>query len=209
MAKRYQREIWSSSKPKNKLLAIALSVILIFGLGLLITLWYLLAIDCLSFFALRLLLITLWYLLDIALSVILRLTASEYSLVSFGHCIVCHTSVYGFWLPFGIFWTLHCLSFFGLRLFVITLWYLLAIALSVILYDYFWLPFGILWQLYCMLFFGLLLLQITLWYLLAIVLSVILLFTITYNTIAKGYQRVIRSNRKEWQTMQWPKDTKG
>ena len=90
---------------------------------------------CLSFIGLRLFLITLWYLLDIALSVILRFTAiSDYPLVTFGHCIVCHSSLYGyFWLPFGIFWPLHCLSFFGLRLLLITLWYLLAIVLSVIL----------------------------------------------------------------------------
>jgi hypothetical protein len=52
------------------------------------------------------------------------------------HCIVCHSSVYGyFWLPFGIFWTFYCLSFIGLRLFLITLWYLLDIALSVILRE--------------------------------------------------------------------------
>jgi hypothetical protein len=36
-------------------------------------------------------------------------------------------------LPFGIFWPLYCLSFFALRLLLITLWYLLAIVLSVIL----------------------------------------------------------------------------
>ena len=47
-------------------------------------------------------------------------------LVSFRHCIVCPTSIYAFWLP---------------------LWYLLAIATSVLLWfmpsDY---PFGIFWQ---------------------------------------------------------------
>jgi hypothetical protein len=76
---------------------------------------------CLSFFGLQLL-ITTW--------------------VSFGHCVVCPSSVYSFWLPLwyllvivlsvllrftasdyhlGIFWSLCCLSFFGLRL-LITTW---------------------------------------------------------------------------------------
>ena len=98
----------------------------------------------------------LWYLVDIVLSVILRITASGYPfgilwtlycllffelrllvtpLVSCGHCIVCYSSNYGFWLP---------------------LWYLVDIVLSVILRitasGY---PFGILWTLYCLLFFEL------------------------------------------------------
>ena len=51
---------------------------------------------------------------------------------SFGHCVVCSSSIYGFWLP---------------------LWYHLAIVLSVLLRftasDY---PFGIFWPL-CWLFF--------------------------------------------------------
>jgi hypothetical protein len=54
-------------------------------------------------------------------------------LVSFGHCVVCSSSIYGFWLP---------------------LWYLLAIVLSVLLRytdsDY---PFGIFWPLCCLFFF--------------------------------------------------------
>jgi flagellar biosynthesis protein FliP len=118
MAKRYQRVI-RSRKSKNDRQYNGLF-------------W---SLYCLSFFGLRLLLITLWYLLAIVLSVILRFTAtSDYPLVSFGHYIVCHSSVYGyFWLPFGIFCTLHCLSFFALRLLLITLWYLLAIVLSLIL----------------------------------------------------------------------------
>ena len=77
------------------------------------------SLHCLSFFALRLL-VTL--------------------LVSFVHCIVCPSLLYGFWLPrryllsialsvllftgsdysFGIFWSLHRLSFY-LRLLVTTL----------------------------------------------------------------------------------------
>ena len=50
------------------------------------------------------------------------------SLVSFGHCIVCPSSIYGFWLP---------------------LWYLLAIVLSVLFTDFDYL-FGIFWPLYCL-----------------------------------------------------------
>ena len=112
----------------------------------------------------------LWYLVVILLSV-RRLTASDYPfgilwplcclsfdlrllitpLVSCGHCVVC-LSVYGFWL---------------------SLWYLVAIVLSVLLRftasEY---PFSILWPLYCLSFFGLRLL-IILWYLVAIVLSVL------------------------------------
>ena len=114
----------------------------------------------------------LWYpqLLTIALSVLLRFTDSDYhfgifnfwplrclfffdlrilitTLVSstFDHCVVCPSSIYGFWLPlwylqpltialsvlrftdsdyhFGIFnfWPLRCLSFFDLRILITTL----------------------------------------------------------------------------------------
>ena len=165
---------------------------------------------CQSFFELRLLIIPL---------------------VSFGHCVVSPSS-YGFWLslwyllaivlsvlrvtasdyPFGIFGPLCCRSFFELRLLIIplvsfghcvvspssygfwlSLWYLLAIVLSVLRVtasDY---PFGIFGSLCCRSFFELLLLIIPLvslghcvvspsmsygfwlsrWYLLAIVLSVL------------------------------------
>ena len=86
----------------------------------------------------------LWYLLAIVLYVLLWFTASDYPfgifwplccmsffdlqllitpLVSFGHCVVCPSLIYSFWLP---------------------LWYLLAIVLYVLLRftasDY---PFGI------------------------------------------------------------------
>ena len=96
----------------------------------------------------------LWYLVHIVLSVILRCIASDYSfdilctlyclsffdvwllitpLISCAHCIVCHSSMYGFWL---------------------LLWYLVNIVLSVILRciasDY---SFDILWTLYCLSFF--------------------------------------------------------
>ena len=56
-------------------------------------------------------------------------------MVSIGHCIVCPSSIYGFWLP---------------------LWYLLVIVLSVLLRftDSDW-PYGICWPLYCLSFFDL------------------------------------------------------
>ena len=98
-------------------------------------------------------------------------------LVSFGHCVVCSSQIYGFSLP---------------------LWYLLAIVLSVLLrFTDSHFPFGIFWPL-CFLFFLDLRILITplvsfghcvfcssqiygfsfpLWHLLAIVLSVLLRFT--------------------------------
>ena len=142
--------------------------------------------------------LVLWYLLSIVLSVLRRFTDSDYPsgiiwplyclfffdlliliipLVSFGHCIVCSSSIYWFWLP---------------------LWYLLAIVFSVLRRftdsDY---PFGIFWPLYCMFFVDLLILiaflislahcivcsssiywfWLPLWYLLVIVLSVLRRFT--------------------------------
>ena len=204
----------------------------------------------------------LWYLLVIVLSVLLRFTASHYSfdifwslyclsfyalrllitpLVSFGHCIVYPSTLYGFSLllwyllaialsvllrftashyPFGIFWPLYCLSFYALRLlitplvsfghcivcptlygFSLLLWYLLAIVLSVLLrFTASHYSFGIFWPLYCVSFYALRLLitplvsfghcivcpstlyvfSLPLWYLLAIVLSVLLRFTASH-----------------------------
>ena len=140
----------------------------------------------------------LWYLLTIVLSDRLRFTDSDYSfrifwplccliffdlqilitpLVSFGHCVVCPSSIYRSWLP---------------------LWYLLAIVLFVLLRitdsDYL---FVIFWPLCCLTFFDLQILitpllsfghcvvwpssiytfWLPLWYLLAIVLSDLLRFT--------------------------------
>jgi hypothetical protein len=98
-------------------------------------------------------------------------------LVSFGHCVVCSSSIYGFWLP---------------------PWYLLTIVLSVLLrYTDSHYPFGIFWPLCCLSFFYIQILitplvsfdhcvvcsssiyrfWLPLWYLLAIVLSVLLRFT--------------------------------
>ena len=92
-------------------------------------------LHCLFFFDLRLLITSVWYFLAIVLSVLLRFTASDYlPLVFFGHCIVCSSPIYGFWLPpFDIFWPLYCLFFFDLRLLITSLWYFLAIVLSVLL----------------------------------------------------------------------------
>ena len=54
-------------------------------------------------------------------------------LVSFGHCVVYSSSIYGFWLP---------------------LWYLLAIVLSILLrYTDSDCPCGIFWPLCCLFFF--------------------------------------------------------
>ena len=284
------------------LLVIVLSVLLRFY-GFSLLLWYLLAfvlsvllrftashysfgifwpLYCLSFYALRLLItplvsfghcivcpstlygfsLLLWYLLAIALSVLLRFTASHYSfgifwplyclsfyalrllitpLIYFGHCIVCPSTLYGFSLPlwylvvivlsvllrftashysFDIFWSLYCLSFYALRLlitplvsfghcivcpstlygFSLLLSYLLAIALFVLLrFTASHYPFGIFWPLYCLSFYALRLLitplvsfghcivcptlygfSLPLWYLLAIVLSVLLRFTASH-----------------------------
>ena len=97
-------------------------------------------------------------------------------MVSFGHCVVCSSSVYGFWLPlwyllaivlsallqftvsdysFGIFWPLCCLPS-SVYSFWLPHWYLLAIVLSVLLQftvsDY---PFGIFLPLCCLPFFSL------------------------------------------------------
>jgi hypothetical protein len=95
----------------------------------------------------------LWYHVAILLSVLPRVTTSDYPfgilwplyclsfldlrlmithLVSCGHCIVCPSSIYDFWLP---------------------LWYLVASVLSVLprftTFDY---RYGILWPLYCLSF---------------------------------------------------------
>ena len=100
--------------------------------------------------------LSFWYLVAIVLSVLPRVTTSDY--------------------PFGILWPLHCLSFLDLRLLItplvscdhcivcpssiydfwLPLWNLVAIALSVLprftTSDY---PFGILWPLYFLSFLDL------------------------------------------------------
>ena len=142
----------------------------------------------------------LWYLVAIVLSVLPRFTTYDYHfgilwplyclsvldlrllitpLVSCGHCIVCPSSIYDFWLP---------------------LWYLKAIVMSVLpqftTSDY---PFGIMWPLYCLSFLVLRFLitplvscglyiifpssisdfWLPLWYLMAIVFCVLPRFTIS------------------------------
>jgi hypothetical protein len=102
---------------------------------------------------------------------------------SFGHCILCSSSIYWFWLPLwylltielsvlrrftdsdkpsGIFWPLYCLFFFDLLILIIPL-VSLAIVLSVLRRftdsDY---PFGIFWPLYFLFFVDLLILIIPL-----------------------------------------------
>ena len=173
----------------------------------------------------------LWYHVVIVLSVIPRFTISDYPfgvlwplyclslldlrllitpLVSFGHCIVCPSSIYDFWLllwylvaivlsvlprfttfdyPFGILWPLYCLSFFD---------FVFSVIPRFTTYDY---PFRILWPLYCLSFLDLRLLITPLvscgrfivcpssindfwwplWYLVAIVLSVLPRFTTSYH----------------------------
>ena len=157
----------------------------------------------------------LWYRLAIVLSVLPRYTYSDYTfgifwplyclsfldiriiitlLVSFGHYIVCPFSIYGFWLPFwylfviillvlprytdsdytfGIFWPLYCLLFLDIEVLItplvsfshyiaytssiygfwLPLWYLLAIIMLVLSrYTNSAYPFGIFWSLYCLSF---------------------------------------------------------
>ena len=153
---------------------------------------------CLSFIDLRLL-ITPWYLLSIVFSVLHWFTPSYYPLASFIHCFVCSSLIYAFLLPLGIFCPLFCPSFIDLHL-LITPWYLLSIAFSVLhwftpsyyplvsfvhcfvcpsLIYAFLLPLGIFCPLFCLSFIDLRLL-ITPWYLLSIVFSVLHWFTPSY-----------------------------
>ena len=165
----------------------------------------------------------LWYLLVMMLSVLLRLTAYPFGifwswcclyffdwrltpLVSFGHDVVCTSSINDLPLwyllvmmlsvllrltayPFGIFWSWCCLYFFDWRLTPLVsfghdvvctssidgllLWYLLVMMLSVLLrltaYS-----FGIFWSWCCLYFFDW---RLPLWYLLGMMLSVLLRLT--------------------------------
>ena len=137
----------------------------------------------------------LWYILVIVLSVLCFMDSDYPSgifwslcclsffflwilitpLVSFGHCVVCPSLFYGFWLPLwyilvivlsvlcfmdsdypsGIFWLLCCLSFFVLWILITPLVYFGHCVVCPSLFYGFWLP---------------------LWYLLIIVLSVLLCF---------------------------------
>ena len=140
-----------------------------------------------------------WYLLSIVFSVLHWFTPSYYRLASFIHCFVCSSLIYAFLLPLGIFCPLFCRSFIDLHL-LITPWYLLSIAFSVLhwftpsyyplvsfvhcfvcpsLIYAFLLPLGIFCPLFCLSFIDLRLL-ITPWYLLSIVFSVLHWFTPSY-----------------------------
>ena len=209
--------IYRFSLPPWYLLAIVLSVLIWltysdFPLGIF---WQL---CCLFFYDLRILNIS-WYLLDIVLFVLLWFTDSDYTLgifwplcclffydiqilinplVSFGHCVVCSSMIYTFWLPP---WYLLAIVL-SVLLWYIEIWlhpcYLLAIVLSVLLWytdsDY---TLGIFWPLCCLVFYDIQILITPLvsfghcivcfskihrfwlspWYLLAIVFSVLLWYT--------------------------------
>ena len=97
-------------------------------------------------------------------------------LVSFGHCVVCSSSIYGFWLPlwylrftdsdypFGIFWPLCCLFFYLQILITPLVSFGNCVVCSSSIYR-FWLPlwylrftdsdypFGIFWPLCCLFFY--------------------------------------------------------
>jgi hypothetical protein len=90
---------------------------------------------CLFFFDIRILITSLWYLVAIVLSVLLWYTDSDYlPLVSCGHCVVCSSLIYGFWLPpFGILWPLCCLFFFDIRILITSLWYLQTLLIAIYL----------------------------------------------------------------------------
>ena len=122
----------------------------------------------------------LWYPLAIVLSILRRFTDSDCTfgifwplyclffvdllilitpLVSFGHCIVCSSSIYSFWLPHLVSFG-HCIvCSSSIYWFGLPFWYLLAIVVSVLRRftdsDY---PFGIVWPLYCLFFVDLLIL---------------------------------------------------
>ena len=126
----------------------------------------------------------------IVLSVLLRYTDSDY-LPLFGHCVVCSSSIYRFWLP-PFVWSLCCLFFFDIRILITSL--CLVIVLSVLLrytdsdylplFDHcvvcsssiykFWLP-PFVWSLCCLFFFDIQILITSLC--LIIVLSVLLRYT--------------------------------
>jgi hypothetical protein len=74
--------------------------------------------------------LSLWYLLAIVLSFFFDWRLLIIPLVSFGHCVVCLLRLTTSHYPFGIFWLLHCLSS-SIDDFSLSLWYLLAIVLSV------------------------------------------------------------------------------
>ena len=160
-----------------------------------------------------------WYLLAIVLSVLLWYTDSNYTLgifwplcclffydiqilitplVSFGHCVVCSSMIYRFWLPPWYLLVIVLSVILWYIRFWLHHWYLLAIVLSVLLWytdsDY---TLGIFWPVCCLFFYDIQILITPLvsfgqcvvcssmiyrfwlhpWYLLAIALSVPLWYT--------------------------------
>jgi hypothetical protein len=85
----------------------------------------------------------LWWLTCLVFSVIF--CRSLFVLLSFYswplHCIACPSSISGFWLPpFGMFWPLHCMSVFDIRLLItslVTFGHCIACPSSI---SGFWLP---------------------------------------------------------------------
>jgi hypothetical protein len=74
----------------------------------------------------------LWYLVVIVLSVFLALRLLITSLIYRGHCTLCLLSLTASDYPFGILWSLYCLSSYPYGLWL-PLWYLVVIVLSVFL----------------------------------------------------------------------------
>ena len=98
------------------------------------------------------------------LSVLLWYTDSDYPLVYFGHCVVCSSMIYRFWLPPWYLLALCCLFFYDIQILITPLviyrfrlhpWYLLSIVLSVLLWytdsDY---TLGIFWPLCCLILYN-------------------------------------------------------
>ena len=137
--------------------------------GFWLPLWYLLALCCLFFFDIRIL-VTPVVSFGIVLSVLLRYTDSGYPCGIFWHCVVCSSSIYGFWLPLWYLLALCCLFFFDIRI-LITPVVSFGIVLSVLLrYTDSGYPCGIFWH--CVVcsssIYGFWLFWLPLWYLLAL-----------------------------------------
>jgi hypothetical protein len=70
-------------------------------------------------------------------------------LVSFGHCVVCSSMIYRFWLPLGIFWPLCCLFFYDIQILITPLVsFGHCVFCSSMIYR-FWLFLGFFWPLCC------------------------------------------------------------
>ena len=95
----------------------------------------------------------------------------DYLLVSFGHCNFCPSSIYRFDHPFCIFWPLYFLSIFNWPFWLPLCYHFghsVVCPSSIYHFDY---PFGFFWPICCLSIFDLPF-WLPLWYLLVIVLSV-------------------------------------